>query len=428
MLLPATLLALGAQLAPHVDRLSSRQFGVLLAMVLLGLLAPDAWNNAGQWPEQLRRWSGAFTVVGGALGLAVLASRRPGAFSAAGIVVLFVSIPTYVGWHTFDFSKTRPRTEFFLEEQSLHRERYHAPDVLHSVFDAVQVVKKWDPAGQARFWYHARAPMGKVCTAVASTYLWGYRLVNVEFPAVVDPAAFGQLKGQHVVILSADPDALAKANVSLEEVGLQASLLDEQRIAYPSVAFTMDHVAIQAKERSEQPLLARFDQGAKQGTLSASPANITAAEDHFPLPLDHWHPCYEPPLMSLTKTDEGLQVLTPADRWAYALLYSSLRVAEEGNYRFDLKYSLQNGDIAFGALTEDQSRWLGQAGPASTPPVPDKPDVLIKSFSLSLKAGESFRLLLTNNHPGGSHPSQLVVHEVRAMRETSPSQAGRAPR
>jgi hypothetical protein len=425
LLMPATLLALGAQLAPHIDRLSTRQFGVLLAIVLLGLLVPHAWNNGEQWPEQWNRWSGACTVAGGVLALAVLATQQPGALAAAGIVVFFVSIPTCIGWHTFDFSKTRPRTEFFQEEKSLQRERYRASDLLRSVFDAVQVVKTWDPAGQVRFWYHARAPMGKVCTAVASTYLWGYRLVNAEFPALVDPAAFGQLKGQHIVILSADPDALARANGSLEKLGLEGSLLDEQPIVYPSVAFTMYHVAIQEKARSEQPLLVHFDRGAKYGMLSTSPVSISAAEGHSPLPLDQWHPCYEAPRMSLAKSEEGLQLITPAERWAYALLYSSLRVAEEGNYRFELKYSLRNGDIAFGALTEDQSRWLAQAGPASTPPFADKPGVLVKSLSLRLKSGEGFHLLLTNNYPGGSHPSELVIHDMRAFRENSAKDCAR---
>jgi hypothetical protein len=49
---------------------------------------------------------------------------------------------------------------------------------------------------------------------------------------------------------------------------------------------------------------------------------------------------------------------------------------------------------------------------------------LVKSFKLHLKAGDTFRLLLTNNHPSGNHSSQLVVHEVQAFRETRTSQVG----
>jgi hypothetical protein len=419
LLLPATLLALGAQLALHVERLSRRQFGALLAMVLLASLAPYALNNAGEWPTRLSRWSAALTLAGGTLGLAVLTSRRPGALAAAGIIVLFVSIPACLAWHTFDFSEARPRIVSIREESPRRREHYHAADILCSVFDAARVVRKWDPAGQTRFWYDARAPMGKVCTAVASTYLWGYRLVNTAFPAVGDPAEFARLKGHQVLILSADVDALAKANASMKELGMEASLLAEQHIAYPSVAFTMYKVTIKTKGSLERPLRARFEQAASQGTLIASPPTGPAPEDHVPLPLDQWHSCYDPPKMSLARTEQGLQVATPVDRWGYAALYSPLRVVEEGNYRFDLKYSLRHGDIAFGALSEDQSRWLGQAGPGSK--LPEKPGMLVKSFNLCLKAGESFRLLLTNNYPGGSHSSQVVIHEVRAVREISMS-------
>jgi hypothetical protein len=303
------------------------------------------------------------------------------------------------------------------------RERYQASSVLRSVFDAVEVIKKWDPNGQARFWYHYRAPMGKVCTAVCSTHLWGCRLVNFEFPGLVDPAAFRQLKGQRVLILCADPGALAKANAAMEPLGLEAHLLAEQRIHHPSVAFTMSYVAIRAKGLTEQPLVTQFEQGVDRGTLT-----IPAADGNFPLPLDKWHACYDSPRMSLQVVNEGLQVTTAPDRWAYALLYNLLSVVDEGDYRFDLRYSLTNGDIAFGALTEDQSRWLGQAGTGSTPPTPEKPGVLVKSFTLHLKAGESFRLLLTNNHPSGNYASRFVLHEVRAVRETATWKGGDASR
>lgn len=421
LLLPATLLALGAQLGPHVERLSGRQFGVLVAMVLIILLAPFALKSFGDWLARLYQWSGGLTLALGMLGLGVLATCRTGALSALAIIALFIAIPATIASHTFAARKTLPGTEFFKETTDARREPYQPTDVLCSVVDADKVLQEWDPAAQARFWYHARAPMGKVCTAVCSTYLWGYRLVNVEFPALVDPSAFRRLKGQRVVILSADPDALVKANAAMQELGLKAHLLAEKRIEYPSIAFTMSYIAVVAMAQSEQPLLARFEQGVDKGTLRGTPAG-----DALPLPLDKWHCCYDSPRMSLAKTEEGLQVTTASDRWAYALLYSPLTVLEEGDYRFDLEYTLQNGDIAFGALTEDQSRWLGQAGPGSTAITSEKPGLLIKSFSLHVKAGETIRLLLTNNHPTGNHPSQLMIHEARAFREASRSQAGGA--
>jgi hypothetical protein len=417
LLLPATLLALGAQLAPHVERLSPRQFTVLVTMVLLVLLAPYSLNEFGDWLARLNQWSGALTLAAGTLGLALLASRRPGALSAAGIISLSVSIPSYVAWHTFDCSKL-PGTELFQKCSPVRREYYQGSDVLRSVFEADKVLEKWDPSGQVRFWYHSRAPMGKVYTSVCSTYLWGYRLVNFDFPSVVDSESFGRLNGQRVLILSADREALVKANVAMEELGLEALLVAEHRIEYPSVAFTMSYVAIGAKGLSEQPLRAGFEQGTEKGALT-----VTPPDEQPSLPLGKWHACYDPPRMTLRKTAEGLEVTTPPDRWAYALLYSPLSILEEGIYRFELKYSLRNGDIAFGALTEDQSRWIGQAGPGLASPTPDQSGLLVKSFSLRLKAGETFRLLLTNNHPSGNHPSQFKVQGVRGFRETSTSPA-----
>jgi hypothetical protein len=423
LLLPATLLALAAQLDRHVERLSSRQFGALFGMVLLFLVAPYAPNNCCEWLPRLKEWSGGLTVAVGTLGLAVVAFRRPGTLSCTAIIFLFISMPGYVAWHTFGVPKALSGTEFVKQVRPTAGEHSKAADILRSVFDADKVVRRWDPAGQAHFWYRFRAPMGEVYDAVCSTYLWGYRLVNVEFPALVDPAAFVRLKGQRVVILSADPEALVKANAAMESVGLEAQLLAEERIDYPSVAFTMSYVAIKRAGFTEQPLTARFDHGADQGSLT-----VTTAADHPPLPPEKWHPCFEPPRMSLESTQEGVRVTTATERWAYALVYSVLNVAEEGDYRFDLSYTLQNGDIAFGALSGDESQWIAQAGPGCAPIALETPGLLVKSFTLRLKAGQTFRLLLTNNHPSGDHPSRLVVHEVRAVRETSTSQARVASR
>jgi hypothetical protein len=413
LLMPATLLALGAQLAPQIERLRARQFGVLVGMVFVILLAPHALNHSSEWLVSLSPWSGILTAAVGALGLAFLAFRRPGVKSAFGIVALFISIPTYVAWHTFDFAKTHPSTAFFQDGSPLVRFHYQASDLLHAVFDADQDVQRWDPRGHTPFWYHYRSPMGKVFTAVCSTYLWAHRLVNYEFPAVTDAAAFAALKGKRAFILSEDPQAVTKASAALDELGLQSHLLDEQHVAYPTIAFTISHVAITVKGVSEQPLTARFEQGADKGTLT-----VTSTHDDVALPPEKWRPCYDRPRMNVETTAEGLDVTTAMDRWAYALIYCRLRVVEEGNYRFDLKYSVKNGDIAFGALAEDQSRWIGQSGPGSAPPMLERPEVLVKSVSLHLKGGEGFRLLLTNNHPSGNHPSQVVVHEVRAFRET----------
>lgn len=73
--------------------------------------------------------------------------------------------------------------------------------------------------------------------------------------------------------------------------------------------------------------------------------------------------------------------------------------------------------MAFGALTGDRRRWLGQAAPLL--PAGDGDAVLL--LELDLAAGEAIVLMLTNAHPGGDTPSRFVLRGLSAVRVREPA-------
>jgi hypothetical protein len=121
-----------------------------------------------------------------------------------------------------------------------------------AVIKSDDVIRSYD-AGNLRFWYSATESLGNLYTAIASTRLWGYRLINDKFPEVVEPDYPGHKNelatiqsGMDIVILSSDKDAFLKANAALNGLGLKANLIGTEEITQGSISFTMTFIQIEA--------------------------------------------------------------------------------------------------------------------------------------------------------------------------------------
>jgi hypothetical protein len=87
---------------------------------------------------------------------------------------------------------------------------------------------------------------------VASTDLWGYRLVNESFPMLENfqlapnVSSLVQIPpNTKIVILSNEGNVLEKANTSLDRVGLRARLIGEERIKQGSIDFLMTFIEVE---------------------------------------------------------------------------------------------------------------------------------------------------------------------------------------
>jgi hypothetical protein len=112
--------------------------------------------------------------------------------------------------------------------------------------------------------------------------------------------------------------------------------------------------------------------------------------------------------MPVSRDPNGLHVTTLNQRYAYAMMSSKITAPADGVYYFSLQYQLIRGGIAFGALSEDRSRWIEQAGNATNL----SGNELTKGVRVKLHAGESIWLIVTNNYPGGDGVSELVMEQV----------------
>ena len=107
-----------------------------------------------------------------------------------------------------------------------------------AVVAASQVLRQFDPGADAWFWYDEHRRLGTVPQAIASTRLWGYRLIGTRFPSLWNPVT-GQdavvAPGQTVVLLTDQDDAAAAGQV-LQAQGLPRP--SSARRQLPRVTFT----------------------------------------------------------------------------------------------------------------------------------------------------------------------------------------------
>jgi hypothetical protein len=95
---------------------------------------------------------------------------------------------------------------------------------------------------------------------------------------------------------------------------------------------------------------------------------------------------------------------------AFGAIYAPLVVSEEGRYLITLNYRFLQGHIAFGALTEDRSSWLGQVGDG---PAAGANGTL--EYVVDLRKGQKIWLLITNNRPRETNASRLVLKWLRGF-------------
>src|SRR5205809_7244634 len=83
------------------------------------------------------------------------------------LICVAVANVVIVDGHVWDFRDSRR-----------HREAYRA------TVAAAEALSLLDPDAAGRFWYDENAPRGPIYASIASTRLWGYRLVGARFAAL----------------------------------------------------------------------------------------------------------------------------------------------------------------------------------------------------------------------------------------------------
>jgi hypothetical protein len=244
-LIPPMFLALGAQLAPLVDRLGQPRARLFAATVIAGWLAPlllvSLLGPAGSLAGWRLPLEASTLGAVGLFGLGASAPLRPRANSAA-LLVLSLGLAGGHWMTTVTLAAAR-------EAEPLTRSDYQA------AVAGFEVIRSWARDGDVRLWYDANeigadgsGYLGSLYRMIAGMHMWGYRLVNEQFPRLDHSSRRRPLKipsPTRIVVMTRLPNVLELAAPALEQRGLGARLLETREIPNGARTFMLALIAVQ---------------------------------------------------------------------------------------------------------------------------------------------------------------------------------------
>ena len=277
--LPGMALVIGVLYRNALDRLSRAQFGGLVAVLLAALSVPLLPVRSVRWVLLLVTPRGLAQSIA-LLVAAILAAfwlRRFPKWSSAIVFALCAGIANTI--------LVDPQMDIWDLPRREHRYR--------AIVAAADTIRAVDPDVTARFWYDEAAPLGHVFTSIASTRLLGYRMVSTRFPALRSqpsgPDASLEV-GQHLLLLTSDPEALNEATAALRGRQLGVTALAAHEFAEGDVRFSLLslRVVFDREAFAERPLPVSADVFLDGSTRRAAErVAVDAGQDLIAITTNH---------------------------------------------------------------------------------------------------------------------------------------------
>ena len=376
-LFPFAFLVAGHSFWQSTEKMRTHTY--VLACAALLALAGAAWYDPASHPA---KGEPAWLAAGfGALAVSLaLRKRAAGAFLAiAGFAVLMFA--TYDG-------------KIYFAPLHATREQYRR------VMNARERIEKRRDGSSILFWYDREEPAYYDYCALNATYMAEFARIGEHFPADCPDRADN---GTMVVVSSRREGAAEIARSALGRCWSGAGLkpvVNETFVGSQGPnPYTISLLSSETDYSALRALSVASGLSSGKGVLQLAPDSLQKA----PLPSGFWKSA-DSAVQSVTS--EGVEVRTPAYRYAYAFTYPPLEVPATGRYRFALRYSLRSGQFAFGGFPADESRWL-----TSVQSRHHFGKHCEAAFSLDLHQGDTVILRIANNN-SEDQPSSFTIEDA----------------
>ena len=141
-------------------------------------------------------------------------------------------------------------------------------------------------------------------------------------------------------------------------------------------------------------------------SIKVTSIDTVGSREPFSYPATGWRPM-EGVTIQQQPDGDHLSVVSRPTKWSYCLEYGPLRAAETRTYQFTVTAHVVDGAIALGVLSGDRQTWMA----ASVADV-ITPQGHIFTAAVSVKAGDQFFLILSNDHWSDDRCSQFIVKEL----------------
>lgn len=238
-------------------------------------------------------------------------------------------------------------------------------------------------------WYNQTEPRLGVFAGLSSLYLWGWSLLNVNLPDV-DKKENERIQAYgDALLMTWDPDAIAKARQSLETVGWEVAREQETTITRGKLALHLGFFDLSSTTDATRGLIDREGLREISGVLNLSEVLPTTPESFF-------------------DRREGVHITTPPGQWTYAA-YELLPFSSQDRDKVWIRVSAKilSGQAGFGILNRSENAFLTRTtvGPSAG----------YSTAMLEVEHPEDAgKLIIENDTPGGSK-ADLVVSDIKML-------------
>ena len=128
----------------------------------------------------------------------------------------------------------------------------------------------------------------------------------------------------------------------------------------------------------------------------------------------YWSITHQDSGQSQRRDAQGLHVQSTSKPYDWSVQTAPLVVSQSGSYCFTLKFQIESGSITFGITDADGSQSLAREGEDYV-----DGDSSIRTATVDLEAGQSVRLLISNDSIAG-RSSRFLIKECRAFFSPAP--------
>jgi 4-amino-4-deoxy-L-arabinose transferase-like glycosyltransferase len=377
-LLPFIFLVMGEACFAGAQRMSPRGFTALCGAELAALAA--LWYNPRlPWLNSIEPAAlvGAVLLCGGLL----LRTRVAGTWLAAAAFTALSAV-------------------MMAQTARLNGGNHAEPEQYRRIMATRDRIEKARNGRPIRFWFNRSEPNFYDYFALSSLYLHGYSLLGEGFPGGCEA---GVAPETLVVATSQVGAATEVARMALancwQPFGMVPVIESTETVPSPRGPYTVAMLRAERVPARWQALRAVFDGDA--GRLEAAPGDAT-------LPLDRWKAdpyVADPP--ELRREGESLAVRTPKSQTFFAARYATLTAPFTGRYRFELHGRSRFGQLAFGARSADDQRYL--VADVTGRRTGDRVEY---GFWVALEKGQGMLPRLANNAVSGLGAASIVIDRI----------------
>lgn len=132
----------------------------------------------------------------------------------------------------------------FSQSYAISRNSKKKTNLFAPIVESVRLINKMDSSVGSFFWYDLSSKNIGVYRSISSCYLWGYRLINENFPQTQSSASKSLAPGDRIFVLSEKPDVKVLINRSLAELSLRGVFLDEKSIDFSEGSYKIIHFQV----------------------------------------------------------------------------------------------------------------------------------------------------------------------------------------